>query len=223
RFSRRPSRLPHLEFARRRATCTGIIGCAASGAPLDGPQFNVKTLDGLRLLATPYCVATILLPMHDSRWLALGRVILFVIGCAVILAAASPIGSKLPGKWTELVTGTLASLGAFGLTVLFVRWEKLSLADVGAAINGRSVVRLVCGFILGVSFVALWAALSAMASPVQWVRASGGGLPAVLVSLAGYLVLACREELAFRGYPLRLLNRLFGLWFAQIFVAVVFS
>src|SRR5438034_11008877 len=35
RISRRPSRLPRLEFARRRATCTGIIGCAASGAPLD--------------------------------------------------------------------------------------------------------------------------------------------------------------------------------------------
>src|SRR5204863_2542959 len=35
RLSRRPSRLPRLEFARRRATCTGIIGCAASGAPLD--------------------------------------------------------------------------------------------------------------------------------------------------------------------------------------------
>src|SRR5216110_1930157 len=35
RFSRRPSRLLRLEFARRRATCIGIIGCAASGAPLD--------------------------------------------------------------------------------------------------------------------------------------------------------------------------------------------
>src|SRR5438094_54669 len=34
-FSRRPSRLPCLEFARRRATCTGNIVCAASGAPLD--------------------------------------------------------------------------------------------------------------------------------------------------------------------------------------------
>ena len=165
--------------------------------------------------------------MHENdttrRWLALGRVVVFVIACAAILASASPIGSKLRGKWPELVTGTLASLGAFGLTVLFVRWEKLRLADVGAAINARSVLRFAFGFILGVSFVALWAALSEVASPIQWVRASGGGFPGVPVALAAYLVLACREELAFRGYPLRLLNRLFGLGFAQIFVAAVFT
>ena len=37
-FSRRPSRLPRLEFARCRAACTGIIGCAASGAPLDADR-----------------------------------------------------------------------------------------------------------------------------------------------------------------------------------------
>jgi len=157
------------------------------------------------------------------RWLALGRVVLFMVGCAFILAAASPIGSKLPGKWPEVATGTLASLGAFGLTVLFVRWAKLSLADVGAAINARSMLRLAFGFILGLSFVALWTALSLAASPVQWRRASGGRLTVVLLALVAYLVLACREELAFRGYPLRLLNRLFGLWFAQIFVAAVFA
>src|SRR5438128_3696240 len=165
--------------------------------------------------------------MHKNEtirhWLALSRVVLFMVGCAVILAAASPIGSKLHGKWQEVVTGTLASLGAFGLTVLFVRWEKLRLADVGTAINTRSALHLALGFILGVVFIALWAALSAVISPVQWVRASAGGLPAVLLALAAYLVLACREELAFRGYPLRFFSRVFGLWFAQIFVAAVFA
>jgi uncharacterized protein len=157
------------------------------------------------------------------RWLALGRVVLFITGCAVILAAASPIGARLPGKWQEAATGTLATLGAFGLTVLFVRWESISLRDVGAAVNARSVLRLAFGFVLGVSLVALWASLSAAAGTVQWVRASGGGLRAASLTLAAYVVLACREELAFRGYPLRLLNRLFGPWFAQLFVAVVFA
>ena len=162
--------------------------------------------------------------MHDkTRWLTLGRVVLFMIGCAVLLAVVSPTGSRLPGKWPEVVTGTLATLGAFGLTIVFVRWEKLGLADAGAAIEARSFLRMAIGFVLGLSIVALWAALSAALSPVQWVRASGVRLPDVLLALAGYVALACREELAFRGYPLRLLDRRFGLWFAQIFVAAVFA
>ena len=85
-----------------------------------------------------------------SRWLALGRAMLFMVGCAVILAMASPVGAKLSGQWPEVVTGVLGSLGAFGLTLLFVRWERLSLADVGAAIDRRSVLRLAFGCALGV-------------------------------------------------------------------------
>ena len=162
--------------------------------------------------------------MQDTNrhWAALGRVVLFMVSCAVILAVASPIGSKFPNQWSELIIGTLGSLGAFILTVLFVRWEKLSLADVGAAMNAGSLLRLAAGFLLGVFLVALWAAVSAATSPVQWVRASGGA-PAILLTLPGYLALACREELAFRGYPLRLSRRLFGPWFALIFVAAVFA
>jgi membrane protease YdiL (CAAX protease family) len=129
----------------------------------------------------------------------------------------------LPGKWSEIATGTLASVGAFGLSVLFVRWEKLRLSDIGVAIDARSALRLGLGFVLGLSIVALWAGVSAVTSPVRWVRASGGGLPTAILALAAYLALACREELAFRGYPLRILNRSFGLWFAQIFVAVIFA
>ena len=49
RFFRRPSRLRRLEFARRRATCTGIIGCAASGAPLDaGRHLAARNLTSRR-------------------------------------------------------------------------------------------------------------------------------------------------------------------------------
>lgn len=56
------------------------------------------------------------------RWHVLGRVALFMVACAVVLAAVSPIAAKMPGKWPELLTG----LGAFALTLLFVRWESSS-------------------------------------------------------------------------------------------------
>src|ERR1700687_272511 len=71
------------------------------------------------------------------RWRAAGRVVLFIFGCAVVLAATAPFASKLQGKWPEFVIGTVASIGTFALTMLFVRWERLRLEDVGAAPGRR--------------------------------------------------------------------------------------
>ena len=146
-----------------------------------------------------------------------------MLGCAVMLATAAPVAARVSGKWSAFLTGTFASIGAFALTALFVRWERLSLADVGVAINTRSVARLTVGFLVGLLLVALWAAFSAAVGPVRWARAPAGSAPGVTTALVTYLVLSCREELAFRGYPLRRLNRLFGLWAAQLFVAIVFA
>ncbi len=53
------------------------------------------------------------------------RALLFVCGCAVILAATAPIAANLRAGWRELTIGTIASLGAFALTLLFVRYLTL--------------------------------------------------------------------------------------------------
>jgi membrane protease YdiL (CAAX protease family) len=157
------------------------------------------------------------------RWPALARVTLFMFSCAVVLAAVAPIAKKLPGKWLEFVIGTVASLGAFALTALFVRWERLRLKDVGAAADAGSPARLIFGFLVGLLLAAVWAAILAAAVQTRWVRAPDVGFGATALALMAYLVLACREELAFHGYPLRRLNQLYGLWPAQLFVAVVFA
>ncbi len=44
-----------------------------------------------------------------------------------------------------------------------------------------------------------------------------------MVSLLAYVSLACREELAFHGYPLRRSQRILGLWSAQLLIAIVFA
>ncbi|MEO8215515.1 MAG: CPBP family intramembrane glutamic endopeptidase [Acidobacteriota bacterium] len=116
----------------------------------------------------------------------------------------------------------MAAIGTFLLTVACVRWDRLTLDDVGAAANRSSLFRLAIGFLIGLTLVALWAQISAMAGGVRWVRTASVGGMAPLISLITYLALACREELAFRGYPLRRLYAALGLWPAQIVVAVVF-
>jgi len=89
------------------------------------------------------------------RWPVLGRVALFIVSCAVVLAATSPLASAVLPEWRELVTGAMASGRAFALTAQFVRWEGLRLSDVGAGIEGRSAVRLGVGFLGGLFLVAV--------------------------------------------------------------------
>jgi membrane protease YdiL (CAAX protease family) len=157
------------------------------------------------------------------RWRVASRVALFFLGCAVVLAVAVPLTHKLAVPWQSFVVGAIASLGAFVLTLVFVHWERLRLEDVGAALARRSLSRFVFGFFVGLLLVALFAAILAVAGHLRWVRAPGVGFAATAVSLITYVALSCREELGFRGYPLRRLERFFGLWGAQTIVALVFA
>jgi membrane protease YdiL (CAAX protease family) len=160
---------------------------------------------------------------QPRRWRVLGRVVLFILCCAVILAVVSPLMSKLPGAWPQFVLGAVASLGAFALTVLFVRWEGLCLEEVGAAPGRRSLPRFVFGFLIGLLLVALSASIQTAAGHLQWVRTPGAGFGSTIITLLGFVALSCREELAFHGYPLRRLQPFFGLWGAQMIVAMVFA
>ncbi len=158
-----------------------------------------------------------------SPWLLLGRSILFMIGCASILAAVAPLFSGVTNKWHELGIGLAGALGAFLLTVLFLRWEGLTLQAVGAAIDRGSPLRLLIGFFIGLLLVGTWAAALNIFTDLKWATQPVVPWSGLAVALAAYVALSAREELAFHGYPLRRLNASFGLWKAQIFVAVVFA
>jgi membrane protease YdiL (CAAX protease family) len=58
---------------------------------------------------------------------------------------------------------------------------------------------------------------------MQWTRSPDVGSRDAVVMLITYIFLASREELAFHGYPLRRLRSAFGLWPAQLAVALVFA
>jgi membrane protease YdiL (CAAX protease family) len=153
----------------------------------------------------------------------LARVALFIVACAILVAVAAPFGTKLPGQWPEVVIGTVAAVGALALTALFVRWEKLRMDDVGAAPDARSPLRFAIGFAGGLVLVAVWALIEVAAGQMRWFLAPGAQLSSGAIALIGYLALSCREEMAFHGYPLRRLQSRFGIWPAQLMVAIAFA
>ncbi len=159
----------------------------------------------------------------SDRWLVSGRVLLFFLACASLLAFAAPHFNTLPRQWPKVALGSITSLVTLALTLLFVRWDGLRMTDVGAVPTRKSVARLALGFVAGLFMVAVHFSFVTLASHVAWVRMPEIGVAPVAMALIAYLLLACREELAFRGYPLRRLDQVFGAWTAQIVVALVFA
>jgi len=117
----------------------------------------------------------------------------------------------------------IATIGAFVLTLAFVYWDKISLQEVGVRFTRRSLLRFGLAFLAGLSLPALQAALMVAYGNVQFERMSLFEGQAVWLSLVMYVCLACREELAFRGYPLRRLDQAFGAWRAQLIIAGMFA
>ncbi len=157
------------------------------------------------------------------RWQKLGRIFLFFVGCAAMLAATAPLAPRGSGPTPELFIGTVTGLGAFLLTLLFVRWEGLRLADVGAALDRQSLQRLAFGFLIGLLIVALNSSIMWISGHVRWESTHEVRFTEMTIMLLAYLTLSGREELAFHGYPLRRLVPSLGLWRAQLIVALVFA
>ncbi len=109
-----------------------------------------------------------------------------------------------------------------GTEFTVLRWDGLSLADVGAAPRGRSLARMALGFLVGLLLVMMQMGLVTLGGHLEWVRSSGVGVAPSLSALAAYLALACREELAFHGYPLAPDGTGLRSLGAQIFVAAIF-
>ena len=158
-----------------------------------------------------------------SRWRVVAKAMLFVLGCAVPSAVAAPFTRGLSIRWPEFIVGVIGSLWALGLTLVFVRWDGVRLDDVGAKPDQLSLARLVVGFLIGIGMVALWMSISMATGHVHWERAPENGAALAAITLIAYLTLASREELAFHGYPLRRLEQSFGVWSAQLIVALVFA
>jgi hypothetical protein len=141
----------------------------------------------------------------------------------LLLILAGPLCSRVHGQWSQVALGSMTTVATVIVTGLFLRWDKLRFRDVGAAPDRLSAVRMLAGFALGLLLVALQTCFVILAGHVHWVRTASVGLAAVRTALLAYGTLASREELAFRGYPLRRLESCFGVWIAQIVVALVFA
>jgi len=146
----------------------------------------------------------------------------FFLAAAVALVIASIVASHFPGWPEEIVIGLVGVLLTLALTTVFLRWDRKSFNDVGLAWDRRTHTRFLIGLAIGFALVALHATIVASTGQVSWIRNNEVDATGMAVTALGYGLLALREEIAFRGYPLRTLLPAFGAVSAQLMVMAVF-
>jgi len=139
-----------------------------------------------------------------------------------ILAVTGPGVAALGDRSGPLI-GAIASFLTLGLTLLFVIWERKSLHDFGFYVTRRSPYLFFLGILIGVALVGAHTALTALVAPVHWVGDRHLDPLRATLMVTTFLLLATREELAFRGYPLRKLAADLNPWAAQLIVAALFA
>jgi membrane protease YdiL (CAAX protease family) len=140
----------------------------------------------------------------------------------VILAAAAPAAAA-SGDRTGLAVGAIAILLTLALTLLFIRWDGRTFDDFGFYLTSRSPLLFILGIGVGVILVGAHVALTGLFGPVHWVSSHHWDPLRAMLMLAVFLLLATREELAFRGYPLRKLASDLNPVAGQLIIAALFA
>ncbi|HYH08407.1 MAG TPA: type II CAAX endopeptidase family protein [Thermoanaerobaculia bacterium] len=157
-----------------------------------------------------------------ERGRALRAVALFWLGYLLILFGAGALKSFAPASLQELAWGTVSAIGVLLLSLIVTSRSRFPRAEAGLSPDARTAGRFAAGWLIGFAMYALHLVVIGASAGV---RVERGGVPAagVLVAVSTYFALSCMEEIGFRGYALRRLERAFGFWPAQGITAVAFA
>ncbi|MEX6690161.1 type II CAAX endopeptidase family protein [Danxiaibacter flavus] len=158
-----------------------------------------------------------------NQKITLIRAILFCLLCAATLAIFSGTTKGLSTEWKEHLLLLIAIIVTYCLVIAFTMWEKLGRQDVGIVPNKSSFKKLATGFGIGLLMTALQPAFVLLFGHYKIDFNPHIPFQTAVFYLTLYLLVAIREELAFRSYPLFSLNYRFGLWPAQLTILVIFS
>lgn len=155
------------------------------------------------------------------KWvLAICRILLFYIFSVIIFVTTSGLAKNL--FLADHLSFLISSILTFLLAILFAKWEKLSLNDIGLMVDNGSFLRFLSGFGIGVVMVIVQALIITNFAHVKFSLAPNYQSINVITSLILYFLIACREELVFRSYSLRSLNYSLRPPLALIIITAIF-
>lgn len=156
----------------------------------------------------------------SSKWFIIGRVLLFYIISIIIFATVSGLTKK--SEYPDHFCILFSAMLTFVLVIVFSKWEKLKLKEVGIAIQKNSFLRFSAGLGIGIALVIIQVAIVSNTAAIHFSLSANTSVLSIISPLLLYFVVALREELVFRSYSLRNLANSIHPILALLFITTIF-
>ena len=157
------------------------------------------------------------------HWRPLWHALVFWIATMVALVGVSLPSQRLTPPWQAVANGLAGAVLAWALSHAFVRWDAIAPRDARLVPDRRTPARLLAGILAGAIMAVMFVELLHLSGCVAFKRVAWPGPWLPILMAIGFLLLATREEIAFRGYLLRTLETGFGRWSALLLMAALFA
>ena len=171
-----------------------------------------------------FCMVSKKRPSNCKHMKLISRSILFwLVFTALLYFSSSLLLHLFTGKTEQFAFGVIGSIVAYLVIWGFLKIDKSTYMEIGLVWQSGSIFRFFKGILIGTVIFFILVLLLKNFTELQFQHNPRG---IDLATMLGYLIffpLALMEELAFRSYPFIKLKKRYGIWVAQLIVAIAFA
>jgi len=155
---------------------------------------------------------------------AIIKSLLFWFLFVALLYGLSILSALAPPHWSRYLQASLGILAGFSLIWIFLKIEKRTFRDIELVWDRSTLAKFLLGVLVGIAIFAVVLFILVNFTGLELKRSSNViTVQTWLPSLMFIIPFAFMEELVFRSYTLLKLEKAYGLFWAQIIVAIAFA
>lgn len=154
---------------------------------------------------------------------SLGVALLYCFLFRLSFGLGNFIKESIPDNYYWFVLGIFGTVSILVITWIFLRVEKKSFRDIGLNWEAKTPTQFLKGIFIGIGIACTMLLLVISFTDLIIELSDDYELASFLFFSLAFIPTALMEEIAFRSYPFLKLNKVLGLRFSQVFLAILFA
>ena len=160
---------------------------------------------------------------NNSKMKLLVKAILFCATFTVLFIAFSFFKSLIPDKFERLTHGAFGTIAAILTTFLFLMFDRKTFADIGLIYQKTTPKYFFVGLLIGMGLMGLLTSIVTLTSGFKVETNTKSSFANFILWTLPLIPLAYMEEVGFRGYPLSILKKNFGIRYSILITSLLFA